>query len=121
MKGHRQPTKTLPLLGRKYGVYRVVAPAENPYAGNEHAYWRVVCEVCGYSKSVAGHNLVRGFPLQCNHVPPGHRVVGPREAAVLDAIRNLTTESLESFGGGGTNWQVFARAALALRQGSEVA
>ncbi len=39
----------------------------------------------------------------------------PAERAVLDAEAALTTESLQSFGNGGTPWQRFARAALARR------
>ena len=86
--------RAVDMLGKRFGVFRVTARAKNPNIADEHAYWQVECEACGFIKVASSQNIARFFPLKCTHVPAGYRVVGPREVAVLDAVRGLDSTSV---------------------------
>lgn len=83
-----------PLLGKRFGCFIVterVSPPPDGRRSHDRSHWRVRCE-CGFTKVVMGQNLQRFFPVKCNHVPPGHRVIGPAEVAVLKACAGAENE-----------------------------
>ncbi len=68
------------------------------YTKNTHAYWRVVCTVCDFEKTVSAANLNNGASANCNKCSKWSRSIEERRSIAADYLNGIkNNEIMEKF------------------------
>ena len=57
-------SKRIDLTGKRFNTLKVI---EFAYQKNTHAYWKVECTKCGFTKISSSSNLINGMTDKCNY------------------------------------------------------
>jgi len=74
-------SKRVDLSGKMFNTLKVI---EFVYQKNTHAYWKVECVKCGFTKISSSSNLRNGMTDKCNYCNTKSRaVLTPEERALI--------------------------------------